>query len=114
MSAWDDCIIDVSATGLVSVIDGILAAEIIELYSVKGILGFARAGLPPAGCIRIAATNDWKRMRIRGVPCTRLGSKVGCSMWSHGLGLPVNGLRYPAPPHEAGHLSTGPAGCLFA
>ena len=41
MSAWDDCIIEVSATGLVSVIDGILAAEIIELYSVKGMLGFA-------------------------------------------------------------------------
>ena len=54
----NDCITDVCAFGLESVADWILAAEIIELYSVKGTLGFARAGLPPAGCIRIAATND--------------------------------------------------------
>ena len=31
----DDCIIDVSATGLVSVIDGILAAEIIGYIQSK-------------------------------------------------------------------------------
>ena len=53
--------------------------------------------------------------RISMLHETRLGIKDSVAACGHmGMGLPVGGLCNPAPPHEAGQLFIGPAGCLFA